>query len=127
MDKKSLQKAKNTGRLGEEYAAGHLVASGYTILGTNFHSRFGEIDIIAKYEDEVIFCEVKTRRNLAYGLPQEAFNHKKYSRIKKTIYEFFRTASKNADVKITKWRIDLIAILINSFDEVEDLVHYKGV
>jgi len=123
MDKKALQQAKKTGALGEQYAARYLIAQGYEVLNTNFHSKFGEIDIVARKNNEIIFCEVKTRKNINFGLPQEAFNYKKYSRIKKTIFIYFQ----NNRTNYSRWRIDLVSILLNSFDEVKELVHYRGV
>lgn len=47
------------------------MAKKYTILARNYHSRFGEIDIIAKKQNIIIFVEVKTRKNTIYGFPAE--------------------------------------------------------
>ncbi len=66
-------KPKQLGVLGEQYAADWLERHGYTILGRNWHSRYGELDIVMMTPDRVIaFVEVKTRRTDHFGTPQEA-------------------------------------------------------
>lgn len=60
---------RKLGCTGEQTAARHLAESGYTILETNYATRFAEIDIIAATEDCLVFVEVKTRANLKKGLP----------------------------------------------------------
>jgi putative endonuclease len=49
------------GALGERLAAGRLAALGYEILDRNFRTRFGELDLVARNADCLVFCEVKTR------------------------------------------------------------------
>ena len=63
------------GARGEDEAAKYLQNKGYTILKRNFHSKFGEIDIIAKINNTVCFIEVKTRKNNRYGRPAEFVNY----------------------------------------------------
>jgi len=58
---------KNMGLWGENKAVEFLKAKNYTILARNYHSRFGEIDIIARKQNTIIFVEVKTRKNTAFG------------------------------------------------------------
>ena len=58
---------KSLGNEGEEFAANFLAEKGYKIIERNFRAYCGEIDIIAKYKNEIIFVEVKTRRNMKYG------------------------------------------------------------
>ena len=51
--------------------------SGYRIIETNYRTKGGEIDIIARYRDELIFVEVKTKRGKDYGPPEEAVDYRK--------------------------------------------------
>jgi len=51
------------GKAGEAYVAHHLYSHGYTVLAHNFTKPYGEIDLIAKKNDTLIFVEVKTRTN----------------------------------------------------------------
>jgi len=52
---------RNTGVWGEDTAAGYLTEHGYTITARNYHTRYGEIDIIAAYDRCICFVEVRTR------------------------------------------------------------------
>lgn len=56
-----------TGRRAEEEAAALLAAKGMTVLERNFRARGGEIDIIARDRDELVFVEVRARAGAAYG------------------------------------------------------------
>ena len=52
-----------TGRTGEEVACDFFKEQGYSIIEPNYRSRIGEIDIVAEHRENLVFCEVKTRRN----------------------------------------------------------------
>lgn len=73
--------SSTTGAWGETVAQEFLRYKGYTILATNFRTRFGEIDIISSNPPYIIFVEVKTRRNKAFGLPCEAVTRSKQQKI----------------------------------------------
>ena len=78
------QRNQAVGALGEQTAADYLAKQGYRILERNFRSRGGEVDIVAKDRQGCIaFVEVKTRRSLAYGLPQFAVTQRKQHQISK--------------------------------------------
>ena len=74
-------KAKETGDRGESVAAEALAAKGYTITARNYHTRYGEIDIIASKDGAVCFCEVKTRKNARIGTAAEAVTPAKQKKI----------------------------------------------
>ena len=89
----------NLGQKGEKLALGFLKKRGYKILQTNFHSRFGEIDIIAvdnsnSHDPVLAFIEVKTREDNQFGTPQEAITPWKIDRMIKTA-QFFQTTKQN--------------------------------
>lgn len=75
---------KKVGVMGEKIAKEYLEQEGYTILETNFYCRFGEIDIIAKLNNEISFIEVKTRKQIIYGFPAESVNKNKRNHIYKS-------------------------------------------
>ena len=65
------------GKIGEDKATEYLEKLGYKIIERNFVAKQGEIDIIAKDKQELVFIEVKTRTNTLYGKPVEAVNESK--------------------------------------------------
>ncbi len=65
------------GRAGERKAEKFLKKTRYKILEKNYKSHFGEIDLIAQKDDEIVFVEVKTRTSIEYGYGSEAVNAKK--------------------------------------------------
>ncbi|MBK5246056.1 MAG: YraN family protein [Peptostreptococcaceae bacterium] len=98
----------NLGEKGELLAKFYLEKKGYTILEQNFRTRYGEIDIIAKFQGEIIFFEVKTRSSMDYGLPCEAVNKSKQRKIHGVANFYLLTAGCDC----SKCRIDIIEILI---------------
>jgi putative endonuclease len=72
------------GKVGEDLAEKYLVNKDYYILSKNYHSRFGEIDIIASDGKSIVFVEVKTRTQNQFGSPLEATTKLKLSKMVKT-------------------------------------------
>ena len=72
------------GKLGEEISIIFLKQKGFLILEKNFHSRFGEIDIIAKKDKTFVFVEVKTRSSSMFGTPAESVTRSKLAKLIKT-------------------------------------------
>ncbi len=70
-----------TGKAGEILAAEYLKKKGFEILHTNWRHSYYEIDIIARYEEILHFIEVKTRRSLRFGYPEESVTDKKMERL----------------------------------------------
>ncbi len=98
---------KHLGELGENLACEFLRKKGYQILERNFRCRMGEIDIIARRSGTLVFCEVKTRRSLKYGLPCQAVNRKKMEHLRKAAT--FYTLLKGSD--FSNLRMDVVEVL----------------
>lgn len=78
-------------RWGEEAVARHLASlEGCTILCRNYRCALGELDIVAREGDTVVFVEVKARRGAAFGLPQEAVNGPKQARLRRLALHFLQ-------------------------------------
>lgn len=75
---------KQTGDYGEELACQYLKKLGYKILERNYRIRGGEIDIVAKDKETLVFVEVKTRWSHEYGLPAESMTPWKIRHLLKT-------------------------------------------
>ncbi len=73
-----------SGKIGEDYAAELLIEKGYEIIERNYHSRFGEIDIIAQNSSYIVFAEVKTRAENYLVSPLEAVTAGKRNKLWKT-------------------------------------------
>ena len=78
------------GKFGEDLAVRFLKKQGYRILQQNFRCRFGEIDIIAKDRDVLVFIEVKSRRTDAFGHPKTAVTKAKQEKISKTALHYLQ-------------------------------------
>lgn len=84
---------RELGAWGEAKAAEYLVSFGMKILDRNWHCRFGEIDLIAYVPEEraILAIEVKTRRTVQAGMPEEAITSKKLKRLRMLIVEWVGT------------------------------------
>ena len=103
----SAEKNKSIGELGEDLACEFLTGKGYEIIERNYRYGHGEIDIIARHNDVLIFTEVKTRKNLEYGMPEFAITKNKQNQIRRiaTAYLYEKGISE------TDCRMDVVAIL----------------
>jgi putative endonuclease len=71
------------GAYGERMAERHLTAAGLVVLDRNWRCRDGEVDLILRDGDDVVFCEVKTRRTDLFGTPAEAIDAIKVRRLRR--------------------------------------------
>ncbi len=113
---------KILGAWGEKKAKKYLLEKEYQIIATNYRTRMGEIDLIAGKADQIIFIEVKTRRNNFFGEPQLAVNHQKRNRIKKlaTLYML----ENNLEFCSKQLRFDVITIMLKSEEII--IRHFKN-
>jgi putative endonuclease len=109
------------GRLGERLAAEKLSDAGYQILERNFRCRYGEIDIIARDSDDLVFVEVKTRRGNAYGLPEEAVTWRKQRTIVQ-VATYYLALHECAECS---WRVDVVAVQLSTAGKLEEIRIYQ--
>lgn len=76
------------GEWGEVLIADYLEEKGYHIVARNWHSRYGEIDIIAENDQFILFVEVKTRKNARFSQPYEAVDGRKQEKIRITVESY---------------------------------------
>lgn len=79
-----------TGTGGEDKATKYLSNLGYKILCRNFKTKIGEIDIIAKDKNTIVFVEVKTRKSDMFGLPREAVTTSKQRKIRMVATQYLK-------------------------------------
>lgn len=93
------------GAWGEEKAARFLTERGYTVLERNFHSRYGEIDLIAEDGEFLVFVEVKLRASVSHGLPEETVTPRKQEKLRLTAETYLQTHETNKQP-----RFDVVAL-----------------
>jgi len=98
-----------TGKIGEQAAVKWLKGKGYKILTTNFRTRFGEIDIVAKDKEVMVFVEVKTKTGNQFGEPWEMVNRHKLEQVRK-MGEVYLTRNGLSDAAA---RVDVIGVWLN--------------
>lgn len=98
---------KILGDKGEKQAARYLKKKGYKVIATNYRCKYGEIDLIARHADIIIFIEVKTRTSTDFGDPAAAVDYRKQQQISKVAHHYLITHH-NDDVDA---RFDVISIL----------------
>lgn len=111
---------KILGESGERFAATWLEARGYQIVARNWRCRYGELDIIARYDGELVFFEVKTRRGRGMGLPEEAITHTKRRRLVLAAQAYMA----EHDCDDAAFRIDVLAIELTPSGTLCAVRHY---
>ncbi|MDE6399090.1 MAG: YraN family protein [Clostridiales bacterium] len=81
---------KRKGDAGEEIACAYLKKAGYDILHRNFSTEIGELDIVASDGKGLVFVEVKTRLNNAFGTPAEAVDYRKRRKINAVAAQYIK-------------------------------------
>ncbi|MEJ5201812.1 MAG: YraN family protein, partial [Anaerolineales bacterium] len=69
------------GRWGEQYAEAYFAERGWIVLDRNVHTPYGELDLVIKQGDVLVFVEVKTRTTDSFGLPEMAVSSLKQTRL----------------------------------------------
>lgn len=98
------------GRHGEKLAARHLRRHGYKVLHRNFRgARGGEIDLVCRHHDTLVFVEVKTRSSEDFGRPLDAVDRKKQRRILRGSMAWLRML----DLPDIVFRFDVVEVLVD--------------
>lgn len=103
-----------SGRLAEQEVQKFLVSEGFEILAVNYHSRQGELDIIAYKSGLMIFAEVKARKSIKYGQPFEFVTELKQRRIKQTAKIYLQHCYKELEDQPVNFRYDVFSFLLSS-------------
>lgn len=106
---------KKLGKKGEKLAAKYLKKQGWKIIETNYRTPFCEVDIIAKRDNVLSFCEVKTRETDAYGRPSEAVNASKQKLYIRAAHHYFSGNEPDCTV-----RFDIIEVFRGEINHIEN-------
>lgn len=96
------------GDRGEDLAAAFFIARGFRVIGRNWSCRLGEIDLIVERNGTTHFVEVKTRRTMTYGHPEEAITRTKLEHLRRAVEMYLRSVQPSP----TKYQADALAITI---------------
>lgn len=118
----TAQQRQAMGRYGEDRAVRHLTGLGMVVLDRNWRCEFGEVDLVLRDGDVLVFCEVKTRGTAAFGAPLEAVTPEKLARLKSLAACWME----RHQVRPHDVRLDLVGVLMDA--PVHDrVVHMQGV
>jgi len=104
------------GDYGESLACKYLKKQGYKIIETNYKNKIGEVDIICKDKDMLVFVEVKTRSTMRFGMPREAITPHKINKIRLVATSYMKAH----DLPL-RCRFDCVEILD------DEITHLKNV
>ncbi|MEI8063600.1 MAG: YraN family protein [Verrucomicrobiota bacterium] len=96
------------GERGEKFAAQYLRRYGYRILVHRFKTRAGEIDIVCRHGEWLIFVEVKTRKSDDYGAPSEAVTKEKQNHMSCTALDYLRLLNHPR----IRFRFDIVEVIL---------------
>lgn len=112
---------KKLGRLAEDLSAWYFRLKGYRLLARNWRTRWGEIDLVVGKGNTLVFVEVKARKNLSRGSPEEALTPHKKKKLIKLAQAFLATQKTEA----SHFRFDLVAV---DFSHTKPQIrHYQGI
>src|SRR3954453_4144105 len=95
------------GAYGERLASRYLQAAGLVLLDSNWRCREGEVDLILRDGDDLVFCEVKTRRTGTFGTPAEAVGAAKVRRLRRIAASWLA----QSPVRPREVRFDVVCVL----------------
>lgn len=107
------------GDFGESAAAAYLTRLGYTILAHQWRCSSGEVDLIARLDEQLVFVEVRTRRGTVYGSPEESITSVKQQRMIAVACTYLQAHG----LEDAAWRLDLVAVEIDTNGRVRRLEH----
>lgn len=118
-------KKRKKGDEGEEVAFLHLKKNGYTVLERNWATHFGEIDIVAKKANTIVFVEVKSQEKTGDPdlFPERNVTWQKQRKLIRAA-EYFLIKNKYPDN--TNWQIDVIGVILDQKNRTADLRHLKN-
>ena len=110
------------GHWGEDTAVAYLEKNGYTILGRNYHTAHGEIDIVASKQAVLVFIEVKTRSSHSFAYPEDSVTKSKQAHMLSAAADYLQAHPDSGE----SWQFDVIAIERKP-GESPEIVHFENV
>ena len=109
------------GTWGEGLACRFLEDQGYSILATNYRCAYGEVDIVARDGEELVFVEVRTRRSESFGTAEESLSAAKVRRLVATCQDYLQRSAEED----TGWRLDLVCVYLGPGRQSQRIEHLR--
>jgi putative endonuclease len=110
-----MRERKTLGDLGEQLAKNYLKKKGYKLIEANYRCHSGEIDIIARHKDCLVFMEVRTKSTTDYGTPEESLSATKQRHMIKSAYHYLQNHRNLPE----NWRVDLVAVELDALNKLK--------
>lgn len=111
------------GKIGEQKAKDYLIKKGYELIDQNFRSPMGEIDLVVKKDQTLVFVEVKLKTGDKFGTPEEMINPGKINQVRRMAELFLL---KHREFKNMLYRIDAVCLMADENCEITRLNHYEN-
>lgn len=111
---------RDIGNQGERIAADYLEDKGYQLLDTNYHTRYGELDLVMAEKDTIVFVEVKTRTSVTFGFPEESVTESKMEHLQNAGLLWLQENPEAPD----DWRIDVVSIFLDRYGQPQKINHF---
>ncbi|WP_238149029.1 YraN family protein [Serinicoccus sediminis] len=99
--------ARAVGDRGEDLVCTYLEGLGWAVLDRNWRCPDGELDVVARDGEQLVFCEVKTRRSTRFGEPVEAVGRDKAHRLRRLAWAWLEAHGQRG----AAFRIDVVGLL----------------
>lgn len=114
---------RQLGTFGEQVARRHLEAKGYGFEAAAWRGPAGELDLVMRDGDEIVFVEVKTRRGEALGRAEESLSSRQRRSLLVTAASYLERHQQEGD---PIWRIDLVAVTLDAAGVVLRVSHFEN-
>lgn len=121
------------GQLGEEIAKDYLQKKGFEILEHNYKNKYGEIDLVCKDRNSIVFVEVKTRIGELFGGPEGSLNKKKVRRLIRNAQAYMIRCvgaglSRPQRAREPRpSRIDAVCVVLDQDKKIKRIDHYQNI
>lgn len=103
---------RSVGERGEDLAMRYLAGKGYSLVERNYRTRRGEVDLVVRRENVLVFVEVKLRRGSSFGDPLEAVTPRKQGRLRLAAEEYLAELAEEVLLGLDEIRFDVVGIRV---------------
>jgi putative endonuclease len=117
--------SRGLGDAGEKLALNRLLELGYELLEANWRRRAGELDLVMREGETVVFVEVRTRRGEGLGTPEESVTRAKQQRLV-SLATLWLAETYPDERDLPEWRIDVVGVHLSASGRLLEINHLPG-